>query len=119
MLVEKRLIQAITNIARLGFNKCEYCCHKKGNIKEHTDSSLEENDELFLFSHHKEGNEYDHNDPIEVCWDVLLAVNDGNVMSELEKKEVLKLHKYFAHRNGKNCGRTYSNRLESSRERRN
>ena len=36
----------------------------------------------------------------QVLWDVLLSETEAKDLTESEKKEVLKLHKYFAHRKG-------------------
>ena len=64
---------------------------------------------MILPSHHSEEEHDDHDEEDcgckvevdETTWEVLLADDDDpKELNEQEKKELLKLHKYFAHRNG-------------------
>ena len=56
----------------------------------------EENNFLTKIENDEEQVEFD-----QVLWNVLLTDDDSSELSNVEIKEVLKLHKYFAHRNGK------------------
>ena len=78
-------------------DECGETFRENGTIKEHM--SAEQN--VFL-SHHTEG--YDAIDDIEfdpILWNVLFSEDDVKELTETEKKEVLKLHRYFAHRSGR------------------
>ena len=79
---------------------CKLCAKV---LKNENDLSVHEHennfDEIFL-SHHQEEKDEQQECLETSIWDVLLAEEDNSELTEGEKKEVLKLHKYFAHRNG-------------------
>ena len=73
-------------------------------LKDHMVDSLDEPCQL----NHDEPNQSSHGEQCEdvvefdqVLWDVLLSDKEADKLTENERKEVLKLHRYFAHRNGK------------------
>ena len=69
---------------------CDNCGRsfmKKRDLKNHASSHDEDFDEMVEFD--------------ETLWDVLLSDNESNELTSTEKKEIHKLHKYFAHRNGR------------------
>ena len=79
---------------------CKLCAKEvksEGNLKEH---ELGNNfDQVFLPHHQEEEDEQE--DCLETSiWNILLTEDDESGLTEEEKKEILKLHKYFAHRNG-------------------
>lgn len=78
-------------------DRCGETFKTTGTYKEHT--SAKQN--VFL-SHHTETD--DDIDGIEfdpIIWNVLFSEDDVKELTETEKKEVLKLHRYFAHRSGR------------------
>ena len=54
---------------------------------------------VFLSHHEEEVNEEDF-EFNETLWNVLFSDDEKTKLTETEKKEIIKLHKYFAHRSG-------------------
>ena len=87
-------------------NDCETCerqLNAKSNLKspkfEHYgDANIYT--ESFL-SHHVEEDDDEHIELNSGLWDILLSETDESDLTDEEKKEVLKLHRYFAHRSGR------------------
>ena len=109
----KNLTQLTLEKNRSPCNVCDKKITETTNSRNHKEVIHEEEivhndfDAIFL-SHHEKvtGNHEEANDDLEieldqVLWDVLLSEKDGNELTEIEKKEILKLHRYFAHRSGK------------------
>ena len=76
------------------------------NCRENNNTGLTK---LILLSHHDKGGNNIHDEENDNCqieldeviWDVLLADDDSQrELSKEEEKELLKLHRYFAHRSG-------------------
>ena len=58
-------------------------------------------DRVFV-SHHEVGGEEDEDFEFSLdAWNVLMNSADEKCLTKEEKKDILKLHKYFAHRSGK------------------
>ena len=123
---DREIIEAIISIAELCVENdhksctCDVCdktfviqSDLKNHAPEiHSDKSLSLDKELNVDHHvhdgHSEVNiaihEEDYEDMVEfeeVLWDVLFTENDAKELTKSEKEEVIKLHKYFAHRNGR------------------
>ena len=85
--------------------------HEDGSFNcEECEQTFLTNDDARNHAHQVHDNDFtsiqqeEYNDFVEfnqVLWDVLLCEDDANELTNSEKKEVLKLHKYFAHRNGR------------------
>ena len=63
---------------------------------EHHEAQIQE---IFL-SHHEEATDEDLIELSPTFWNILNAEKDENYLTADEEKEILKLHKYFAHRTG-------------------
>ena len=106
---EEKLIKSIQSIAQMtqeGFqNSCEVCSFisiKEELPNEHVVMHHEREDlsakiESVFLSHHVGEDEALS---VNIMWDILLTEDDSKELSDDDKKEVLKLHKYFAHRSG-------------------
>ena len=103
---ENKMIKVMKKIAQLkgSCNKCENVQVKEKHINEHTHDEhmfTDTCDSIFL-SHHE-----DNSDECEVeidpaIWNIFLSEDDtADELTDDEKKEILKLHKYFAHRNAR------------------
>ena len=57
--------------------------------------------ESIFLSHHEEENNEEEIEFTTNLWNVLLSEDTKTELTEPEKKEVLKLHRYFAHRSGR------------------
>ena len=83
--------------------ECEDCKNnftEKCNLVEHEqDSHGSEMGEMFLV-HHAENRDSDDFEMNGAIWDILLSENDESELTQEEKKEIFKLHRYFAHRSG-------------------
>ena len=96
---ESKLISTVRNLVKM--NQKQNNERLKNEIKT---EDLEEQDhfESIFLSHHEEYADADEVKIEENILDVFFCEdNDKSALTETEKKEVLKLHKYFAHRNGK------------------
>ena len=98
--IEKKLIIITRNLAQLKCDHCEKSCNNE-NLKVVEDEGTREIESIFL-SHHDEENRHNELENIDpMLWEVFLSEVDCKELSETEKKDILKLHKYFAHRNGR------------------
>ena len=99
---QKKMINVMRNIANLKVS-CESCDKNtsKDRVRTHADDKHEINQTGTIFlSHHEEDN-------LDECqiemkpfvWELFLCEDEVKTLTEEEKKELLKLHKYFAHRN--------------------
>ena len=75
-------------------------CKSNENRIQLTEHQDENNFDQIFLSHHQEEKEEEQECLETSLWNVLLTEDDESGLTEQEKKEVLKLHKYFAHRNG-------------------
>ena len=107
---ERKLVLAMKNILIFnehgknnGCDQCENISKTSVDSKNHIDANHEDKDEqiktIFL-SHHEEEVEGSQADCADFSWDILLSEDDANDLTEEEKNEVLKFHRYFAHRSG-------------------
>ena len=99
---EKKLIQITKNLVQLNCDKCEQN-FKTENENAYHNSEVEGNEKSFksVFLSHHEEEDLDELDIDPMKWNVFLSETDCKELLETEKKDILKLHKYFAHRNGK------------------
>ena len=97
---EKKLIMITKKLAQIQqkCDKCEKTFQEKKNIE---DQTTKKETELVFLSHHEEDSSDCEIEIDPMLWEVFLSEDDGKELSEEEKKEILKLHKYFAHRNGR------------------
>ena len=68
-----------------------------------TQNDVKRHIQLLHADHHSSSHDADIDDQVEfdpVLWDVLLCEDEANELTKSEKQEVLKLHRYFAHRSG-------------------
>lgn len=88
--------------------KCDYCDDefgKNADLQNHV-CAIHEDTRKFnniFHSHHEEDDELDLIELDTNLWEILLSEKDENNTNELtdaEEKEILKLHRYFAHRSG-------------------
>ena len=82
---------------------CELQRNEESNLKtpkfhKHEDASIYS--QSFL-SHHVEGENDEQIELNSFLWDILLMETDESDLTDEEKREVLKLHRYFAHRSGR------------------
>ena len=94
---DKKFIKIMKNIARLK-DECNECGHEETNSdylhSQRTDEHESKTESIFL-SHHDE--EFDASE-IELSseiWNIFLSDEVGKELTEEEKKEILKLHKFF------------------------
>ena len=107
---EKKVILAIKNLAKLSQEKktvtggnCDETTNNENEFDHHIGDNHEENqinNDIFL-SHHAEQFDAEQIELDPVIWNVLFSDNDGKELSIEEEKEILKLHRYFAHRSGR------------------
>ena len=103
---DKKMIKIMNSIFKLK-TECENC--EKGSTKENLRSEHilsqhhhEENktESIFLSHHEEDSDDYE----LEInpaVWNIFLSEDDSKELTQEEEKEVLKLHKYFAHRNAR------------------
>ena len=117
---EKSFVHILKQVAQIqqveNKQKCDLCKDTE-NMKQHQrcahevklgaqcnlcDSELTNKDDCFqtLLSHHEEENEKYHDDLDPALWNILLTDEDESELTEAERKEIMKLHRYFAHRSG-------------------
>ena len=109
---DKKILLSIKKLALLKdeFRDKSGSCEKDSigetNVKSHKIPDheqafhLKETAQVFL-SHHEEDTDEMQFEMNETVWDVLLSEDEGKELTKMEKEEVLKLHRYFAHRNGR------------------
>ena len=92
---------------RVHEDNCEKCSNGQANktqLNSHTQDEHEDDMKSILMVHHVGTTTDDDDDDVfemnTSVWETLLTENGEKELSEEEKKEILKLHKYFAHRNG-------------------
>ena len=78
-------------------NNCDLECSKNSNLKTHESDTHEES--IFLM-HHEEIIDETEIELSDVIWDIFFSEDEAKELTEAEQKEVLKLHRYFAHRSG-------------------
>ena len=111
---EEKLITTIIQLTQVQGRKSGIECSESkigfsSELKKHMDSNHGGSTKQILLSHHDvrgidDFDDVSNDDQIEldpVIWEMLLADNDERELSEGEEKEILKLHRYFAHRNGR------------------
>ena len=81
-------------------NTCDLCLDELQTDKVIQTHEPESTLESIFLSHHEEADSEDQDELNSASWETLLAENDDSVLTREEEKEILKLHKYFAHRNG-------------------
>ena len=107
---ERQLIMTVKDLVQLNEHKetcdqCEQTFCKSSDVRTHKDhlhGSQSEMDSVFI-AHHDEEFEQNEEHEIEfneILWNVLFSDDEETELTEEEKKEVLKLHRYFAHRSG-------------------
>ena len=110
---QRKLIQIMTNLAEMKLEgngqKCD-CCEEtfteKPSLESHKASdhegatNLNETQNIFV-SHHEEEEDDTEIELDSSIWNILFSHNGEEELNDVEKKEVLKLHRYFAHRSGK------------------
>ena len=98
---EMRMIKTMRNIASLKVS-CDQC-EEKTQIESNNEAHKVEEHEpesVFLLHHMEEIDDSEVELDFNV-WEIFLTAVNAQELTENEKKEVLKLHKYFAHRNAK------------------
>ena len=80
--------------------ECNNCLIESQREKDVQTHELETTIESIFISHHQEENNEDQDELNSALWDILLVDDDASGLSQDEEKEILKLHKYFAHRSG-------------------
>ena len=103
---EKKMIKLMRDIAtlRLSCDKCEQENDRESHIQNHEyeeHSHQNKETETIFLSHHAEEIDDSEIELDPIIWAVFLNADDAKELTAEEKKEVLKLHKYFAHRNAK------------------
>ena len=101
---EKKIILTMKNLALLTKEEnCDKTLTNSEEFRTHKDDAHEEKhstNNIFMV-HHEENIDNDEIEFDSNLWDVLLAGTDEKELTEEEEKEVLKLHRYFAHRSGR------------------
>ena len=68
-------------------------------LEEHT--SVESEVNLVFLSHHEQNTDEGEVEINPKIWEIFTCEDDAKELTTDEKKEILKLHKYFAHRNAR------------------
>ena len=85
---------------------CEECGNKEtdeDNLRYHKQGEHEQHIESILMVHHAEKEPLDDDEVFQLdtdVWNSLMSEDCEMELSEQEKQEILKLHRYFAHRSG-------------------
>ena len=83
-------------------NECNECEYQETNDEHlHHQHRAEHETESIFLSHHDEDFDVKEVELSSEFWNIFLSEDDGKELSDSEKKEILKLHKFFAHRNGR------------------
>ena len=84
------------------FEKCDETFTNENELKVHTGEVHEENFSIqnIFHVHHAEDIIEDVMEFDPKVWDVLLSGKEEKDLTEAEEKEILKFHRYFAHRSG-------------------
>ena len=83
-------------------DECERTSETKYDVKSHMTEHGDPGEtfqSLFL-SHHDEVTDPTENQCSDISWEVLLSEEEAAELTETEKKEMLKLDRYFTHRSG-------------------
>ena len=79
--------------------RCEKCANNYTEKVDFSSHKGNEHESIFMVHHVEEEDDCEFQmDP--AVWNILLSENCDDGLTEIEKKEILKLHRYFAHRSG-------------------
>lgn len=92
---EKTLMLIIKNLAQLQQDGCQL----KGDAHQAKHEGSDRIESIFL-SHHDEENDDEEIELNQTGWNILFSEEDESELTKKEEREILKLHRYFAHRNG-------------------
>ena len=85
-------------------NECEQKFELQRDMKSHVTAFHEDTGKVFqsiFLSHHEEEMNDTQVDCNQMLWEVLLSEEEANELTETEKREIVKLHRYFANRSGR------------------
>ena len=103
---ERKLILALKNILvvkdnekNIDCDQCERTFTIPADVKNHSTDQPTKGDRLesIFLSHHEEDLQGSQTNCDDFSWDVLLSEEEADDLTEEEKKEILKFHRYFAH----------------------